>query len=316
MSYNYSEYIKTQDEREHNRSQVEFLSNYLKNDGDTVYVRFPYNSVDDIQLFDVHKISVAGKWRNLACLRNPKDPIDMCPICASKSYPSSKAYIKALAYFQDPQSGQIRLVPTIWERPSKLLATLAERFADNGTNVVYKIKRMGAAGDNKTVYDISAVNAQIYNEQAYPADFSGFENFDVTKGILMVKTYDEIVQFQNTGAFPQTNNAPQQNVQNVPTYQQAEQNPFPQNGYAPQGGYNPQQGYQPQGQYQQPQYGGQQTYGQQPQGNTQGNPHGYQPQGNPQGQPPYNWTNGNGQPAQGQGQQPTNDGVRTPRKFY
>ena len=56
----------------------------LKNDKDTARVRFMYNGIDDIYGYAVHQVTVEGKQRYVARLREYTQPIDDCPFCKAK----------------------------------------------------------------------------------------------------------------------------------------------------------------------------------------------------------------------------------------
>ena len=205
----------------------------------------------------------------------------------------------------------IEIVPCIWNRPTGFARTVAERITDYG-NSVFKIKRIGAKGDMKTTYDIMPANPQVYNEQAYPSDFSAFENFKPNNFAFIDRNFDELTQYVSTGVMPERQKA-QTNEGYAPQGQTYGQQPQYNQGYQqPQGQYQaPQQNYgAPQGQYQQPQGYVNPQYGQQPQ-QTYQQPVDYQqaeanpfPQGQVQQQPVN----------QPQNQQPTQQPVGTDTK--
>ncbi len=272
--FNFDEFMKKEEQRQNNfeGAKITFLSTLLKNDGEAVYVRFPYRTAADFKFYSLHKISVNGTFRQVACLRSDADPVSNCPLCAKGDKPKDRFLIQCIVYIQG-QNG-IEIKPCVWDRPATFSKTLKERI-DTFGQVVYKITRMGKANDKNTVYDVMPAPAQIYNEQAYPIDFSAFENYKFEGHMFLDKNYDEISQFLVTGSFPEVvkNNTqpqgqyqqpqvqpqqvvtpqpqmyqqPQQQMYQQPTFQQAEANPFnqpaqPQNAQ----GYNWQQPQQPQ----------------------------------------------------------------------
>ena len=179
----------------------------IKN-GEEAIVRFAINSLNDFELYTVHPITVGQSSypnRRISCLRNnPKtDTINMCPLCAKGEKVQQRMYIKMIQYVNE--NGQIVPKAVIWDRPAYSYAPQLKSYLDNYgplSNIVCKIVRHGDGLDTK--YDIIPnLNPQIFNEQLYPKNFSDFNDFQVLGRMVMNKTYDEIVQFINTGNFPQ-----------------------------------------------------------------------------------------------------------------
>ncbi len=266
--YSYENYTQKQEQKQFEGAKIKFFD-FLKNDGEVVLVRFPYQSVADIKIDTLHKVNVNGNFRYVNCLRqDDTEPTHNCPLCAKGDSAKGRFIAKMIVYVQGANG--IEIVPCIWNRPTGFARTVAERITDYG-NSVFKIKRIGAKGDMKTTYDIMPANPQVYNEQAYPSDFSAFENFKPNNFAFIDRNFDELTQYVSTGVMPERQKAqPQQENE----------------GYAPQG----------------------QTYGQQPQYNQ---PYGQQVQGynNPQYQAPQqNYGAPQGyvnQAPQNYGQQPT-----------
>lgn len=279
--FNYDDFLKKEQERQEKgnfeRGNIQFLSNYLKEDGSSVYVRFPYTSANDFTFYSLHRINVEGVYRNVLCLRNDSDPITNCPLCAKGDKSKDRILVKCIVYVQGEQG--IELVPCVWERPAMFAKTLKERLDAFG-NAVYKITRMGQKGDKNTSYDVMPTNPQIYNEQAYPVNFSGFDNYKFNNHMFLDRTYDEVTTFITTGKFPERVKANPQDAQPQVAPQVAPQQPQYNN-------YN--------NQFTQSPYVQEQPQVQQPQG--------------------YNWNNGYNQPVQQQAptQQPTQQ--RPVRKY-
>ena len=245
--FNYDDFLKKEQNKPQGnfeKGNIKFLSNYLQNDGDMVLVRFPYGTPNDFTFYSLHRVSVEGKFRNVLCLRNDNEPVQNCPLCAKGDNAKDKILIQCIAYIQGEKG--IEIVPCVWERPAKFARKIADCIEGFG-NSVYKITRSGAKGSQNTDYNlIPAGNPQIYNEQAYPSDFSGFNNFKFNNFMFLDRTYDELVQFVQTGSMPQRQkqeNAQPQNYNQQPTYPQAPQQTYAQ----PQGFAQPQQYAQPQG---------------------------------------------------------------------
>lgn len=260
--FSYEDFLKKEQSRpsgNYERGNITFLSTLLKNDGDSVLVRFPYKSVNDFTFYTLHNVTVDGKYRNVLCLRNDNDPINACPLCASGDKTKDRILIKCIAYIQGDSGIEVK--NCVWDRPANFARTLAECFNSGFIDNVFKITRIGAAKSANTTYTVTPTSPQIYNEKTYPVDFSGFDNYKFNNHIFLDRNYDELMQFVQTGVMPQrqkqeNNQAPVQNQQQFgvvkpieehtnnystmntapytqqPNFTQAESNPFPTpNGY-------------------------------------------------------------------------------------
>lgn len=182
----------------------------LKNDGDEAIVRFMCDSVDDFDIQMVHSITLANHYRKVACLRTPREPLDMCPMCAAGTQVSARFFIRMLVYTKvaDPQTGNTLVVPKamIWERSTNYAKTLKSYLDNYGplSDVICKIIRHGAAGDMKTTYEIVPnLSKQIYRDDLYVKDPSMFGTFETLGTIVMKKDAAEMSQFLATGMFPE-----------------------------------------------------------------------------------------------------------------
>lgn len=206
---------------EYSGTNVEFFN--LKNDGDEAIVRIIHDNTASFNIFSVHdRVTVGGKFRKVNCVRDPKDPIDNCPLCASGNNIVNRIFINMIQYFQD-QSGQIIGKPVVWER-SLVFATKLKNLIDEYgplSDCICKIKRNGAAGSMDTTYDIFYCNPRVYRDELYPKDVTPFENYSALGTIILNKNAAEIQTFLATGSFPvqQQNNAAAQAVPAPMTYQ-------------------------------------------------------------------------------------------------
>lgn len=217
-----------------NQNQVDFFR--LQNDGEEAVVRFAVDSLEDLEILTVHSIQVDGKYRKISCLRNPKDPIDNCPLCASGADIRQVAYIPLIRY--ESTSNGIQAISEIWERNASTYAYKIKGYLDNYgplTNILCKVSRHGKAGDLKTTYDIIPnLSPQQFPPDSFPVDVESFEEYRALGTVVMDKSFQEVVEFMNTGTFPER----QENVQPQPqmTQQEMPQYPqqFPQQPQAPQ----------------------------------------------------------------------------------
>lgn len=187
----------------------------LKNDGDEAIVRIMCDSMSDLEIMTVHPITVGASSfpnRQVNCLRNPRDPLEMCPLCAAGETVKQKVFIRMLQY--DPVTKQPQAV--VWDRVASVYAPKLKSFLDNYgplSHIMCKIIRHGTG--KSTQYDIIPnINPMEYNETNYPIDRDAFKDFSVLGRMVMDKNAEEIMAFMEVGAFPEK--PTQQNVNQQP----------------------------------------------------------------------------------------------------
>lgn len=180
----------------------------LKDDGDEAIVRILHDSVDDFDILTTHSIKVGDKYRKISCIRDPREPIDNCPLCKTNVKIQQRFFIHMLVYTKD-NAGNIICTPMVWERNAnefaKKFKTLIDEYGPLSQSV-FKIKRNGKAGSMDTTYEVMYCNPAFYTAELYPINTQAFANYDTLGRIVMDKTFDEIVTYINTGSFPQTSN--------------------------------------------------------------------------------------------------------------
>ena len=180
----------------------------LRNDNDEAIVRFMCDSTDDFEILTVHDIKMGDRFRKVNCIRDFRDPVENCPLCASGAMINQRFFIKMIQYDKvSDQSGNIRVVPKamVWERSTAYAKTLKSYLDNYGplSDVICKIIRHGKAGDMQTTYEIVPnLNKMIYKDEIYVKDPAIFGDFNAFGTIVMDRTFDEIMQFQMTGQFP------------------------------------------------------------------------------------------------------------------
>ena len=186
-----------------NGNSVGFLS--LKNDGDEAIVRIMHNSVADFDIVTLHPITLGGKFRTVSCVRDPRDPMDNCPLCKNGTKVQSKIFIHMIQYVTNEQ-GQIEAKPVVWERPMGYATKLKSDIDEYGplSECIFKVKRHGKAGDKNTTYEMKLGNPNMYNEASYPKLDNAFENYSACGTVVLDKSYEEIAEFVATGQFPET----------------------------------------------------------------------------------------------------------------
>ena len=185
-----------------NSNSIGFFS--LKNDGDEAVVRILHDSVETFDLVNTHDIVLSdGKTRKIDCLRSLRDPLDVCPLCNAGYKTIQRFYIHLLQYDKDPTTGQITVLPKLWERSVSYATTISNLINEYGplSDHVFKIRRNGAHGDKNTTYTIMFGNPSVYKEEYYPKEYSSFDNYSVIGQLILSKTADEINRFLVTGTF-------------------------------------------------------------------------------------------------------------------
>lgn len=208
--FTFEDYEASQARKNSAQSREKQLVSYfgLKNDGDEAIVRFAYKDPSEFEFLSVHQVKVGDKFRRVNCLRSPKDPLDKCPLCGCGDEAAarvfSKFYVKLVEYVRD-EKGSIVAVPKIWERTPKFAKTLAGYFSEYGdlSEIVFKVKRHGAARSMDTYYDVIPGNQMIYKPDIYVKDFSAFETYSVLKYVVLDKTAEEMSAYLQTGEFPE-----------------------------------------------------------------------------------------------------------------
>ena len=198
----------------------------LKNDGDEAIVRFMHDNTASFDIVAVHPITVEGKFRKVSCLRNPKDPLENCPLCKSGAKIENRFFIHIVQYTKD-DNGNIIPSAKVWDRSLFYANQLAAMINEYGplSDCVFKIKRDGAAGSMDTKYQIMYANPQVYRADLYPKRPDLFDGYKTIGSIVMEKNFDEMSQFLATGKFPEK---PKQNTQqNMNDYSQSQYNNMP-----------------------------------------------------------------------------------------
>lgn len=182
-------------------TQVGFFS--LKNDGDEAIVRIMHDDTDSFDIVSTHAISVGGKYRRVNCCRSPREAVENCPLCASGNPSQQRFYIHLIQYTRD-ENGQIVPEAKIWERSLSYATTIKNLIVEYGplSNLIFKIKRNGAAGSMDTKYTIMYANPQMYPENLYPPVPNAFDGYNAIGNVVMDKTPQEIVTFLTEGEFP------------------------------------------------------------------------------------------------------------------
>ena len=186
-----------------NTNQVGFFN--LKNDGEEAVVRIMVDSIEDMEILTTHDINVEGRFRQISCLRDPRDPMENCPFCAKGDNVKQTVFIKMLQYENTPNGVEVK--PVVWQRNANTYAFRIKGYLDNYgplSSILCKIVRHGARGDMKTTYDIMPnLNPTQFPQESYPIKADAFKNYSALGSIVLDKTKEEINTFISTGKFPE-----------------------------------------------------------------------------------------------------------------
>lgn len=217
----------------------------LKDDGDIAIARINISSTDEMMFASVHTLNVSGKWLKVSCLNPLGSSNGNCGLCSAHaanpkgavSKAAKKLFIPMLVSYRDPNAatGYTTPIPVIWDRPASFSRELANKLMIAGDlrNTLVLITRNGKAGDMQTTYsmDILPTDHPVFKPEMIPADFSGFNNFNIARHSYWEKTADEINVYLTTGQFPER-------VQ-TGTQQAASVNPVGANAYSTTPAVNP-----------------------------------------------------------------------------
>ena len=181
----------------------------LKNDNDEAVVRFMFDTTDDFEILTCHDVQIGQRYRKVNCIRDPREPLDNCPLCKNGTRISNRFFIKLIQYNRvtDPNTGAQTVVPQamIWERSTAYAKTLKSYIDNYGplSDIICKIIRHGKAGDMQTTYEIVPnLSKAVYPDEVYVKDPTLFGTFEAFGTIVMDRTFDEMSYFVSTGEFP------------------------------------------------------------------------------------------------------------------
>ena len=187
-----------------NNFAVKFFN--LKNDNEEAIVRIMHDSVDDFDILTTHEVREDGQYRGkVNCLRDPREDISKCPLCAANVPVQQRMYIHLIHYVKD-EMGNIIPQAAVWER-SVSYANQIKSYIDNYgpmSDVICKIVRHGRPGDQRTRYEIVPnLNKQVYRDDIYVKDTSLFENYKASGNVVQERTYEDLATYVQTGHMPQ-----------------------------------------------------------------------------------------------------------------
>ena len=221
-SFNYKTYKNhfSTTSSESNERKYHFMSEFLKQPGSSIIVRFPYKSEEEFNIETCHLVNIAGYQysQKVECKRtSSNEPIDDCPLCAEKAPLSTRFIVKLVAYVHN-ENGCVMSLPTVWDRPLSFAGTLADYLTAYGDLSQYLFKVTKAVNNNKVSYTLMPIlNTQAYDPKIYTSDISCLNDLK-NPGMLCIRSLTKYLEmtsqsYNNQNAQPQVMH--QQKVDNI-----------------------------------------------------------------------------------------------------
>lgn len=191
MEISYAEYESRKQAAQDQGPRIGYFA--LKNDNDEAIVRFMHDDVSTFDINVVHTATIDNKFRKVNCIRDIKEPVDNCPLCAAGNPVSKRLYIHLIEYVKQ-DDGSIKAVPKFWDRSSAYVSTLKSLCDEYAplSNYLFKIKRHGFAGSTDTTYDILFVNQANYQSDEYREIPDSFSNVKAVGRAIINKSFQEL----------------------------------------------------------------------------------------------------------------------------
>ena len=167
-------------------SSADFFT--LKDDGESAKVRFCHGDDKDLDIYVVHKVSLAGKDRYIECRSNG----GICPFCKAGLRPQVRIFVT----LEDGRDGKRKL----WDRGKTDIPNFLGLTGRYGRldNREYEIVRHGKKGDSKTTY-------QFFPLDPITIELAPREKICTPTGFILEKTEEEMVQLLNEVGEPSQN---------------------------------------------------------------------------------------------------------------
>lgn len=196
------------DEVDNYKPQSDFDFLQLKDDGDIAKVRFYIESLDDVKMYVVHKVTAKnGKTRYVNCLRTYDQPIDDCPFCREALQNKElKTEVKMFLPVLDMDDNRVK----IFERGRTFYKELEGHVRRNSPlcNYPCEIERNGAKGSTDTIYKVFPLAQE--KDNILIKDMP--EEPELLNGYILEMTIQEMEDFLETGVLPNTNDEPKEEL--------------------------------------------------------------------------------------------------------
>lgn len=227
--FSYSDYQKVVAKAQTPSTAAVKIGYFKLGDGQEALVRINVTKLEDLKFATVHAPVFGKKFEGLGtgftpvmCLNEVGSYSDACPFCRAAAEghdtvgkAAKKVYVQMLVSYKDASTGAYTPAqPVVWERPAGFSKELATKLRDyeNLAAHVFKVTRIGAGKDTK--YSLDYI--PLYDKpETVPADFSAFNNFDITKHSFWVKTAEDLEGYLATGSFQQPEPKPAEESKNL-----------------------------------------------------------------------------------------------------
>jgi len=170
----------------------------LANDKDIAKVRFYIESIEDLKVYVVHRITdKTGKTRYVNCLRTYDQPLDDCPFCQQGVVEKEfKTQVKLFIPVLDLKDNQVK----IFERGRSFISELEGVVRRNAPLVNYpcEIERNGEKGSTDTVYKVYPLAQEKDNTMIKDLP----EMPELLNGYILEMSKDDMQNFLETGTVP------------------------------------------------------------------------------------------------------------------
>ena len=153
----------------------------LHEDGQSAIIRLLHTSTKTIETNMVHSVSVAGKWKSIACTG------ENCPMCSRNVESKERMYVHLYDYTDNTEK--------VWSRTLTIMPQLEdiEKCWGNLDKVVLKITRRGT--------DFPKYETMILPPSQYPEYPAGVDQ-KVAYRCYLTRSNDELNEFYATGVLP------------------------------------------------------------------------------------------------------------------
>lgn len=163
----------------------------IRDDKETATVRFLYENEEQLDLYAVHEVDLAGRKRYVGCL-NTSD----CPFCQAGNKPKARLFLQLI----DSRDEKIK----VWERGAKFFSVISGLINRYGTLIdrEFDVERQGAKGDQQTQYLLYPLEQDGMTMAKLKK--AGFER-QVLEGpdeLILTKTEEEMKYFIENSVFP------------------------------------------------------------------------------------------------------------------
>ena len=166
----------------------------ISNDMEVKQVRLMYRTIDDVEGLSVHRVTTNdNKSRYINCLREYTDPVDVCPLCASKKYPTQAKLFIPVYNIAEKQV-------QVWDRGKTMfqkISGMCARYAKDGNELVstiFDVERHGKPKDTSTDYMFYPVTTDDVKLEDLP------EPTPVLGNLVLDMTAEEMENFLATGS--------------------------------------------------------------------------------------------------------------------